>query len=185
MRFRFPALGVLLAALVCFSGGNSTAFTQSQSTAAPSSYLLKPNRIFDGVELREGWAVMVRGEKIEAAGPLNELKAPAETKVLDLPGATLLLKGARSLVGRQGEALSFNGTGSPGMATGGMGDVLTGVIAALMGQGLRGYDAARLGAWWCGRAAEIAVEQGNEVEETLTPTRLQDYLGSALRELRG
>ena len=69
----------------------------------------------------------------------------------------LLLKGARTLIGQQGHPLSYNTTGSPGMATGGMGDVLTGVCAALAGQGLPLYDAARIGAWLCGRAAEIAV----------------------------
>ena len=48
-------------------------------------------------------------------------------------------------------------TGNPGMATGGMGDVLTGVCAALLGARLSTYDAARLGAWLCGRAAELAI----------------------------
>ena len=61
--------------------------------------------------------------------------------------ATLLLKGARTLIGERGRALNYNTTGSPGMATGGMGDVLTGVCAGLAAQGLALYDAARLGAW--------------------------------------
>jgi ADP-dependent NAD(P)H-hydrate dehydratase / NAD(P)H-hydrate epimerase len=100
------------------------------------------------------------------------------------PRVTLLLKGARTIVGRNGEPLAYNTTGNSGMATGGMGDVLTGVLAALVGQGLRMYDAARVGAWLCGRAAELAVEIGEETEETLLPTRLLDYLGAAIRELR-
>jgi NAD(P)H-hydrate epimerase len=97
---------------------------------------------------------------------------------------TLLLKGARTLVGQQGHAFSYNTTGSPGMATGGMGDVLTGVCAALAGQGLALYDAARLGAWLCGRAAEIALTDGGESEESLTPTTLLEYLGRAFEALR-
>ena len=97
---------------------------------------------------------------------------------------TLLLKGARTLVGKSGEPVSFNTTGTPGMAVGGMGDVLTGVIAALIGQRVRPFDAARLGAWLCGRAGEIAISHGGECEESLTPSRMLDFLGAAFRDLR-
>ena len=97
---------------------------------------------------------------------------------------TLLLKGARTIVGRSREPLSYNTTGTPGMAVGGMGDVLTGVIAALIGQRMRPFDAARLGAWLCGRAGEIAISHGGESEESLTPSRLIDFLGAAFRDLR-
>ena len=98
--------------------------------------------------------------------------------------ATLLLKGARTIVGKSGEPISFNTTGTPGMAVGGMGDVLTGVIAALIGQRVRPCDAARLGAWLCGRASEIAISHGGESEESLTPSRMLDFLGAAFRDLR-
>lgn len=96
----------------------------------------------------------------------------------------LLLKGSRTLIGQHGQAYSYNTTGSPGMATGGMGDVLTGVCAALAGQRLPLYDAARLGAWLCGRAAEIAVTLGGESEESLTPMHLLGHLGRAFEDLR-
>ncbi|MEI9893030.1 MAG: NAD(P)H-hydrate dehydratase [Chthoniobacter sp.] len=96
----------------------------------------------------------------------------------------LLLKGARTLIGQQGHPHSYNTTGSPGMATGGMGDILTGVCAALAGQGLALYDAARTGAWVCGRAAEIAVTTGGDSEESLTPTALFPHFGQAFDELR-
>src|SRR5438552_15952203 len=58
---------------------------------APVS-LLKPARIWDGeaAALRDGWVVLVRGEKIEAVGPASEVKAPAEAKVIELPGMTLM-----------------------------------------------------------------------------------------------
>ncbi len=98
--------------------------------------------------------------------------------------ATLLLKGARTLIGERGRALSYNTTGNPGMATGGMGDVLTGVCAALAGQGLALYDAARLGAWLCGRAAELAVFSGVESEESLSATHVIARLGEACKNLR-
>jgi NAD(P)H-hydrate epimerase len=95
----------------------------------------------------------------------------------------LLLKGARTIVGQRGEPLSYNTTGSPGLSTGGMGDVLTGVCAALAGQGLSLYDSARAGSWLCGRAAELAVAD-RDSEESLTPPVLMEYLGPAFRQLR-
>jgi NAD(P)H-hydrate epimerase len=97
---------------------------------------------------------------------------------------TLLLKGARTIVAKAGEPLSYNTTGNAGMAVGGMGDVLTGVIAALIGQKIRPFDAARLGAWLCGRASEIAISAGGESEESLTPGRTLDFLGQAFGDLR-
>ncbi|MDP9004405.1 MAG: NAD(P)H-hydrate dehydratase [Verrucomicrobiota bacterium] len=98
---------------------------------------------------------------------------------------TLLLKGARTIVGHRGKPLSFNISGNPGMATGGMGDVLTGVCAGLMGRGLSPYDAARLGAWLCGRAAELAIFEGRASEESLLPSDVLENLGTAFNELRG
>lgn len=95
------------------------------------------------------------------------------------PGITLLLKGARTIVAASGQPISFNTTGTPGMASGGMGDVLTGVITALLGQGLPPYDAARLGAWICGRAAELAVYGDEQSEQSLCATDVIDHLGRA------
>lgn len=94
----------------------------------------------------------------------------------------LLLKGARTLVGQNGSPFSYNSTGSPGMASGGMGDVLSGVCAALLGQGVNVYDTGRLGAWLCGRAAELAL--GQQSVESLVATDLLQYLGAAFGDLR-
>ena len=96
---------------------------------------------------------------------------------------TLLLKGSRTIVAERGEPLSFNTTGNPGMATGGMGDVLTGVCAGLIGQGLSLYDSARLGAWLCGRAAELAIFDGNASEQSLLPSDVLANLGRAFGDL--
>jgi NAD(P)H-hydrate epimerase len=96
---------------------------------------------------------------------------------------TLLLKGSRTIVAAAGRPLSYNTTGNPGMATGGMGDVLTGVCAALLGAKLVPNDAARLGAWLCGRAAELAVSEGKASEESLLPTDVLAHLGAAFQEL--
>lgn len=94
---------------------------------------------------------------------------------------TLLLKGSRTVVYERGRACSYNTTGNPGMGSGGMGDVLTGVCAALIGQHLAPYDAARLGAWLCGRAAEIAASNS---EESLAAMDVAAGLGRAFEQVR-
>lgn len=96
---------------------------------------------------------------------------------------TLLLKGSRTVIAENGLPLCYNSTGSPGMATGGMGDILTGVCAALIAQGLSPYDAARVGAWLCGRTAELAIQNGRESEESLAATDLPDRFGAAFKAL--
>jgi imidazolonepropionase-like amidohydrolase len=55
-----------------------------------SAYLLVPARVFDGQDIHESWVVVVEGDRISAAGPLNQVKVPAHAKRLDFPGATLL-----------------------------------------------------------------------------------------------
>jgi len=67
--------------------------TQSTSPKPPETiYLLKPAHTFDGEsgQLHDNWVVLVRGNKIDAVGPANEVKAPADAKVIDLPGMTLM-----------------------------------------------------------------------------------------------
>ena len=95
----------------------------------------------------------------------------------------LLLKGSRTIVCERSRPLSYNSTGNPGMASGGMGDVLTGVCAGLVGQGLSLYDAARVGAWVCGRAAEMSIFQSGQSEESLLSRDVLNHLGNAFNEL--
>jgi len=97
---------------------------------------------------------------------------------------TLLLKGSRSIVCERGKPISYNTTGNPGMASGGMGDVLTGVCAGLAGRELSMYDAGRVGAWICGRAAEISIFQFGASEESLLASDVLAHLGNAFNELR-
>jgi len=113
----------------------------------------------------------------------KETRAKTATKFCHRFPVTLLLKGSRTIVAERDRPLSYNTTGNPGMATGGMGDVLTGVCAGLAGQGLSLYDAARLGAWVCGRAAEIAIFREGQSEQSLLPRDVLDHLGDAFNDL--
>jgi ADP-dependent NAD(P)H-hydrate dehydratase / NAD(P)H-hydrate epimerase len=103
-------------------------------------------------------------------------------RFVDEHPVTLLLKGARTLVAQKGYPMAYNSTGTPGMATGGSGDVLTGVCGALLGRGIAPYDTARLAAWVCGRAAELALS--DESEESMIPTDTLRYFGKSFEELR-
>jgi NAD(P)H-hydrate epimerase len=97
---------------------------------------------------------------------------------------TLLFKGSRTIVFEHERPLSYNTTGNPGMASGGMGDVLTGVCAGLLGQKLSPFDAARIGAWVCGRAAEISIFNAGASEESLLATDVLAHLGAAFNDIR-
>ena len=74
-------------------------------------------------------------------------------------GCVVLLKGATTTIASPEGQVTFNATGNPGMAAGGSGDVLSGVITALLGQGLGGYDAARLGSYVHGAAGDLAARE--------------------------
>jgi NAD(P)H-hydrate epimerase len=106
------------------------------------------------------------------------------TEFVSAHPVTLLLKGSRTLVAQNDRPAVFNGTGNPGMGSGGMGDVLTGVCAALIGGGHSLRDAAILGAWLCGRAAEIAIFNGCDSQESLSASSVIARLGEATRSLR-
>jgi len=73
-------------------------------------------------------------------------------------GVVLLLKGARTLIAAPDGRVNINSTGNDGLASGGSGDVLTGLIGGLLAQGLDGFSAATLGAWLHGRAAELVAD---------------------------
>lgn len=74
-------------------------------------------------------------------------------------GQCVLLKGPYSIVGDHGQPMAVNCTGNPGMASGGMGDVLTGIIATLMAQELPPYYAASCAMYWHGLAADHCANQ--------------------------
>jgi NAD(P)H-hydrate epimerase len=91
-------------------------------------------------------------------------------------GVVLVLKGNRTVV-TDGRRVYVNTTGNPGMATGGTGDVLTGLTAALLGQGLETFAAAQLAVYLHGLAGDLARDRLGEV--SLIASDLVEYLPRA------
>lgn len=80
-----------LAIALCWAlGALPLASDAAQQSPTTAPILLKPDRVFDGEQAHENWSVLIRGDKIEAAGPASNLNVPADAKVIALPGATLL-----------------------------------------------------------------------------------------------
>jgi len=100
------------------------------------------------------------------------------------PPPVVVLKGARTVV-TDGELVYINNTGNPGMATGGSGDVLTGMIAALIGQGMTPFDAAIAGVCFHGLAGDLAGRKLGQV--SMIATDIIDALPEAFQRkpLRG
>ena len=95
-------------------------------------------------------------------------------------GVIVVLKGHRTLI-TDGQQRTFNTTGNPGMATGGCGDVLTGVVTALVGQGLEPFTAAQLGVHVHGLAGDLAAERLSQV--SLIASDLVRFLPDAFQRL--
>jgi NAD(P)H-hydrate epimerase len=93
----------------------------------------------------------------------------------------LVLKGYRTVVAAPHGKVFVNPTGNPGMATGGTGDVLTGIIAALIGQGIKPYNAARFGVYLHGLAGDLAARKRGEA--SLVASDLLDFLPQAIQSV--
>jgi NAD(P)H-hydrate epimerase len=96
---------------------------------------------------------------VDTAAVQDDRVAAARRLAADT-SAVVVLKGARTIVAEPDGRATINPTGNPGMGTGGAGDVLTGVIGALLAQGVRAADAARLGVYVHGRAGDLAAARG-------------------------
>lgn len=96
-------------------------------------------------------------------------------------GVYLVLKGARTIIAAPDGAVAINGSGNPGMASGGMGDVLTGILASLLGQGYSAWDACRLGVFLHGYAADMVAQDKGEIG--MNATDVQEKLPYAINRL--
>ena len=114
------------------------------------------------------------GRKLE-----GDARRDAAVQLAARSGIVVVLKGHRTLV-TDGAHQAVNATGNPGMATGGSGDVLTGLITALLCQHLEPFDAARLGVYLHGRAGDLAAEELGQV--SLMASDLIRYLPKAFQE---
>ncbi len=93
----------------------------------------------------------------------------------------VVLKGAYTSIANTDGTLYFNSTGNPGMATGGSGDVLTGIIASLLGQGYPALDAALIGVYLHGLAGDLAA--GEQGEISLIASDIVDKISDAFRQI--
>jgi ADP-dependent NAD(P)H-hydrate dehydratase len=125
-------------------------------------------------EMKRLWSGLFR-EKLPGDRQRQAAQLAKQTK------AVVVLKGAGTVV-TDGEKVYVNTTGNPGMATAGSGDVLTGAITALAGQGLENYDAAVLGVYIHGLAGDIAAEKVGQVS-LMTPDIIES-LPDAFEKLK-
>ena len=93
----------------------------------------------------------------------------------------VVLKGHRTLIATPDGKIFINPTGNPGMATGGTGDVLTGIITGLLCQHLAPYEAARLGVYVHGLAGDLAAAELGQVG--MVASDLLTYLPKAWRQI--
>jgi hydroxyethylthiazole kinase-like uncharacterized protein yjeF len=121
--------------------------------------------------------LLASGAKEVSAGRLRSARQAAEAQ-----GCCVLLKGSDTLV-VEGDRAAVNSTGDVALATAGTGDILSGVIGALLSRGMDAYEAARAGAWVHGRAAELWLEETGWPAESLIATDLLPHLPAALGEL--
>ena len=104
----------------------------------------------------------------------------AAREIQEAFGTTVVMKGANTLVLTENK-IYVNDTGNPGMATGGSGDVLTGIIASLAAQGYSGYEAAKIGVYIHGLAGDICAEEIGQIG--MTAMDIADRVPEAFRRL--
>ena len=93
--------------------------------------------------------------------------------------AVVILKGAYTAIITPEGKFYFNTTGNPGMATAGSGDVLSGILLALLAQGFTNEEAAKLGVWIHGKSGDLAAKDFGEV--SMKAGDIIDYLPKAIK----
>lgn len=118
------------------------------------------------------------GEFRRLGGILTPDRSDAAVALAQELGVTVLLKGHRTVI-TDGHRLYENHTGNPGMATGGSGDVLAGILVSLLGQGLPPLEAAACGAWLHGAAGDQCAQRLGQYG--MTPSDLIETLPRLLK----
>ncbi len=136
----------------------------------------------DSLDRRRGRVTVLTPHMGEFARLLGREVGDRETEAADFAqghGCWLVLKGHRSVIaGPEGE-LFVNPTGNPGMAVGGSGDVLTGMLAGLLAQGLETCEAVTAGVYLHGLAGDLAAQALGEY--AMTAADILDYLPAAMK----
>ncbi|MDD5559642.1 ADP/ATP-dependent (S)-NAD(P)H-hydrate dehydratase, partial [Candidatus Methylomirabilis sp.] len=109
-------------------------------------------------------------------------RIPIAQKVATSFGVHLVLKGARTLIANPEGRVAINMTGNPGMATGGTGDVLTGLIAGLLAQGVSAGLTAQAAVYLHGLAGDLAAEAVGQ--EAMVASDLMAQIPEAIRQLK-
>lgn len=121
------------------------------------------------------------GEFLRLGGDLSAGREAAAAAFSEKYGVYLVLKGHRTVVAAPDGRLAVNGTGNSGMAKGGSGDVLAGMILSLLGQGCGAFEACCAGVWLHGRAGDLAA--ADKGERGMTPTDLLEQIPYAMKDL--
>lgn len=114
----------------------------------------------------------------------GDMAAPRETAAAAFAaahGVYLIRKGCRTVVAAPDGRLAVNTTGNDGMAKGGSGDVLTGLVTGLLAQGLEPFGACCAAVWLHGRAGDLAAEEKGR--RGMTPADMIEKLPCALKEV--
>ena len=119
------------------------------------------------------------GEFIRIGGNLAVNRISAVTSLAKDLGVIVLLKGYRTII-TDGNSCYLNTTGNPGMATGGSGDILAGMITGLVGQGIAPIQAAACAAWLHGAAGDFCAEQIGQYG--MLPSDILDVLPRLLKQ---
>ncbi len=121
------------------------------------------------------------GEFLRLGGDLSRGREAAAAAFSQKYGVYLILKGHRTLIADPEGRLAVNSTGNCGMAKGGSGDVLAGMLLSLLGQGCETFDACCAAVWLHGRAGDLAA--ADKGERSMTPTDLLEQIPYALKNI--
>jgi len=116
-----------------------------------------------------------------SAAEVQKNRTGAIAQLVEMTQRTVVLKGADTLVGAPNKPIVLCGAGNPGMAVGGMGDVLAGLIGGLLAQGIPPFGAAQLGVWLHATAGDFAAWA--HTMQALHPTQLVEKLPMAWKVL--